>query len=77
MKELAEKNINIDIKEVMENLKFRDQYDSTREHSPLQKAPDAILIDTTDLTIEEEIHLLEKIVRKKLRDYTTLSQESS
>ena len=38
----------------------RDRYDSTREHSPLRKADDAILVDTSDLTIDETV---EKIIQ--------------
>lgn len=51
--------------EVEENLKERDYLDSTRKVSPLQKLPDAIYIDTTNLTIEQEIEL----VVNKIKDY--------
>lgn len=62
-KEQNEKNIKVSLKKVVANLMFRDQFDSTRKHSPLKKASDAIFIDTTNLTIEEEIARVEKIVR--------------
>lgn len=40
----------------------RDRYDSTREHSPLKQADDAILIDTGDLTIDETVtQIIQKI----------------
>ncbi len=65
-KELSEKGIKLSPAEVMENLTFRDEYDSNREHSPLKKADDAIEIDTTELTIQEEIDLVEKIVRDRI-----------
>jgi cytidylate kinase len=64
--EMAKKNINVELDKVYANLAFRDQYDSSRDHSPLKKADDAIVVDTTDLTIEQEIMLVEEIVRKKL-----------
>ena len=67
-KELLEKNINVDLDEVIENLKFRDQYDSTRKHSPLRVARDAVIVDTTNLTIEQEIDLIEKIVKARLKN---------
>jgi cytidylate kinase len=70
LKELAEKKIAADTEEVAENLKFRDQYDSRRAHSPLKKADDAIVVDTTDLTIEQEIELVRKIVEKRFRSQT-------
>lgn len=66
-KELGEKNIEVDQAEVVENIKFRDQYDSNREHSPLKKAPDAVVVDTTYLTIEEEIDLVKRIVEDHLK----------
>ncbi len=67
-KELAEKNINVDLNDILKNLEFRDQFDSTRKHSPLRIAQDAIVIDTTNLTIEQEIDLVEKIVRARLKN---------
>jgi len=67
-KELAEKNIPSDFDKVLENLKFRDEYDSTRTHSPLRKARDAIIVDTTNLTIEQEIDLVQKIILERLKN---------
>ncbi len=64
--ELAEKKIVVDLDEVLKNLKFRDRYDSQRRHSPLKKADDAIVVDTTHLTIEQEIEHVEKIVKARL-----------
>jgi cytidylate kinase len=66
-RELSEKGIKLSPAEVMDNLNFRDEYDSKRAHSPLKKADDAIEIDTTDLTIQEEIDLVEKIARERLK----------
>lgn len=65
-KELLEKGMKIEFEESLNNLKYRDDYDSTRQHSPLRIADDAIIIDTTNLTIEQEIDLVEKIVRERL-----------
>ncbi len=65
-KELSEKNIESNFNEVRKNLKFRDKYDSSRQHSPLKKAEDAIIVDTTKLTIEQEISFVEKIVRERM-----------
>ncbi|MGB9720386.1 MAG: (d)CMP kinase [bacterium] len=66
-KELLQKGMNINLEESLNNLKYRDDYDSSRKHSPLKKADDAIEIDTTNLTIEQEIDLVEKIVREKFK----------
>lgn len=53
-KELYEKNPNITIEEVKNNLEMRDYIDSHREVSPLKKADDAIVLDNTNLTQEEQ-----------------------
>ena len=45
----------------MNNLTDRDHKDSNREHSPLKKSDDAELIDTSDLTFEEQV---KKIVNR-------------
>jgi len=70
LNELAEKKIVVHLDEVIENLKFRDRYDSQRRHSPLKKADDAIVVDTTHLIIEEEIELVEKIVKARFEKIT-------
>lgn len=54
-KELYEKNPNITIEEVKNNLEMRDYIDSHREVSPLRKAGDAIELDNTKLTQEEQL----------------------
>ncbi|MBK7787067.1 MAG: (d)CMP kinase [Saprospiraceae bacterium] len=58
--ELKEKNEDISLEEVVANLNHRDHIDSTREHSPLRKADDAIEIDNTHLTKEEQIQVIIK-----------------
>lgn len=55
-KELYEKNPNITIEEVKSNLEMRDYIDSHREVSPLRKADDAIVLDNTNLTQEQQLH---------------------
>lgn len=58
--ELKEKNEDISLDEVIANLNHRDHIDSTREHSPLRKADDAIEIDNTHLSKEEQIQVIIK-----------------
>jgi cytidylate kinase len=53
-KELYEKNPNVTIEEVKDNLEMRDYIDSHREISPLRKAKDAIELDNTDITAEQQ-----------------------
>lgn len=46
------------LEELKANLQHRDRIDSTREDSPLTRVPDAIEIDTTHITLEEQIQLI-------------------
>jgi cytidylate kinase len=55
-KELYEKNPNITIEEVKNNLEMRDYIDSHREVSPLRKAKDAIELENTNLTEKEQFN---------------------
>jgi len=54
-KELFEKNPNVTIEEVKDNLEMRDYIDSNREISPLRKADDAIILNNTKLTPDEQL----------------------
>jgi cytidylate kinase len=56
--ELLEKKQMIPLDEVIENLQKRDLIDSTRAESPLKKAIDAIEIDTTHITLEEQVEII-------------------
>lgn len=53
--ELLQKGEMIDLEEILENLKKRDIIDSTREEGPLVQAEDAILMDTSFMTLEEQV----------------------
>jgi len=54
-KELLERDDLIDIDTIIENLEKRDEIDSNRVESPLIKAADALSIDTTHITIDEQV----------------------
>jgi cytidylate kinase len=56
-KELFAKNPNITIEEIQSNLEMRDYIDSNREFSPLRKADDAIDLDNSNMTREEQLEL--------------------
>lgn len=55
-KELYEKNPNVTIEEVKDNIEMRDYIDSHREVSPLRKAKDAIELDNTNLSEKEQFN---------------------
>ncbi len=61
--ELAKKGISLSLREIMRNLKERDRIDSLREVSPLVRLPEAIYINTSNLTIEEEVNLLVHLIK--------------
>ncbi len=64
--ELKDKKIPIKAEDVLQELIERDHFDSTREISPLKQAPDAFVIDTSDLTIEQVLEsILAKLPKKK------------
>jgi cytidylate kinase len=65
-KELYEKNPNITIEEVKNNLEMRDYIDSHREVSPLRKAKDAIELDNTNLTEKEQFNKALSLVKEKM-----------
>jgi cytidylate kinase len=56
-KELYEKNPDITIEEVKQNLEMRDYIDSNRKVSPLKKAKDAVVLDNTNLTMAQQLKL--------------------
>ena len=53
-KELNDKGSQVSYDEVLENVKERDRIDTTRNVSPLRKADDAIVLDNSDMTLEEQ-----------------------
>ncbi len=53
---------------VLANLVKRDRIDSGREVSPLRRMPDAVLIDTTHLTIEEQVDIVCDLARRRMKD---------
>lgn len=54
-KELAGRGLDVSLEEVLADLRERDRRDSERASAPLKPAEDAVLIDTTALTIEEAV----------------------
>ena len=61
--ELEARGISPDMDGLIEEIRERDSQDSTREESPLRKAEDAIEVDTSDLTIEEQVRVVVEKVR--------------
>jgi cytidylate kinase len=55
-RELRDRGIELDLNEIKRDIIERDRKDSTRRDSPLRASEDAILIDTSDMTIEQVVH---------------------
>lgn len=65
-REMYAKNPNVSIEEVKANLEMRDYIDSHREVSPLRKAEDAILLDNTYITEDEQLEFALNLFKDKL-----------
>ena len=57
--------IDIPFEEILKNVKERDYIDSHREIAPLTQAPDAVYIDSTGMSIEEEAEAVIKVIEEK------------
>lgn len=64
--ELTEQGKKVIYEEILEDIKIRDYNDSHRAIAPLKQAPDAVLIDTTELTIEESINAVVNTISEKV-----------
>ncbi len=64
--ELTEQGKRVIFEEILEDIKIRDYNDSHRAIAPLKQAPDAVLIDTTEMTIEESINAVVNTITEKI-----------
>lgn len=64
-KEMLARGIDEPLPEVEAALEARDLRDSSREHSPLRKAPDAVELDTSDMTIGDQVDRIVELARKR------------
>lgn len=60
-----EKGINESYEEVLEAIKLRHKLETEREIAPFIKAEDAIIVDSTSMTIDEVVETIDKIIRSK------------
>lgn len=66
-KELLEKGENVTLEDVKADIKKRDENDSSRSYAPLRMADDAIVVDTSDLTISESIDKLISVITEAIK----------
>lgn len=62
--EMIGKGNEVTREEVLKNLIERDRIDSSREHSPLRQAEDAVVIDNSELTMQEQLDIVMELVQK-------------
>lgn len=66
--ELHEKGQSITFDEVLHDIQQRDEQDMTRAVAPLKQAADAVLLDTSDISLEQSIEAVLRIIRERVED---------
>ncbi|AMP92402.1 (d)CMP kinase [Legionella pneumophila] len=66
--QLQDSGINVSLAQVVEELAKRDARDTARTHAPLKPAEDAVLIDTTGLTIVQVFNIVLKLIDERLNN---------
>lgn len=64
--ELARKGISTTFKQQKKNIIERDKRDSERKNSPLKKTADSVVIDTSSLTIEEQVERIIRLIKARI-----------
>ena len=64
--ELQQKGENVTLDEVLADMIQRERDDTTRAEAPLRQAEDAVLVDTSELTLEESMDAVEAVIRRVL-----------
>ena len=64
--DFAQKGISLDYKEVLHEINERDKRDSNREHSPLKLADDGVLLDSSDMTIDQVVEAILDLAKKAM-----------
>ena len=65
-KELTEKGQQVEYDVILKEIKERDYQDMNREIAPLKQADDAVLVDTTELTLPQAIEYMLKVIKERL-----------
>jgi len=68
--EARERGQMVSLEEVIEDLRRRDRIDSTRAEGPLQAAPDAVVIDSTHMTVDEVVARVVALARCRVEERT-------
>jgi cytidylate kinase len=68
-KELEKKGVSISLSGIEQDIRRRDELDSSRATAPLKAAPDAILLDTSNLTIQDQVNRVMELIRKYISEH--------
>lgn len=64
--EFEQKGIEVDFEQLKAEIEQRDYNDSHRETAPLKQADDAVLVDTSDMTFDEVVSAIEKLIEERV-----------
>jgi cytidylate kinase len=64
--EIKETDTEVTLEEIKHNIAQRDEKDSNRSSDPLKKADDAIEVNTSDMTFEDQVAFISNVIKKKL-----------
>ena len=64
--ELLAKNENVEYNKVLENAIIRDKQDMERKTAPLRPAEDAVIVDTTNMTFDESVETITKLIKERM-----------
>ena len=64
--ELKSNGHKVTLEEVKENLELRDYHDTTRDESPLIRADDAIVVDNSNLTRGDQLHMIIALAKQRM-----------
>lgn len=65
-KELTEKGVQCEYEKIKLDIEYRDKNDSERKTAPLKQAPDAVRVDTSDMTFEEAVEKVKALIAVKM-----------
>lgn len=65
-KELCKKNVACDLEEIMKDIEDRDYRDMHRKISPLKQAEDAVLVDSSDMSIDEVVNTIITLAKERM-----------
>jgi len=75
--ELKAKGIGLTKEEVQKNLEHRDHIDSSREDSPLKQAEDAVLLDNSNMSLDQQLEFIYELAKRSQEISLNTREESN